>query len=135
MYHKAVETRIKEEEEIQHQLAKIGYQPKDITTIIFTHLHGDHIGGLTHFEHCQCYVGKSEYELATSKKGPSNGYFSNNWPDWFQPNLIQYTDGAEGNFSNSQQITKDGSVVVVPCLLYTSPSPRDATLSRMPSSA
>ena len=25
--------------------------------------------------------------------------------------------------------------VMVPCLLYTSPSPRDATLSRMPSSA
>ena len=24
---------------------------------------------------------------------------------------------------------------VLPCLLYTSPSPRDATLSRMPSSA
>ena len=29
--------------------------------------------------------------------------------------------------------TKDGTVF--PCLLYTSPSPRDATLSRMPSSA
>ena len=27
------------------------------------------------------------------------------------------------------------AVVVLPCLLYTSPSPRDATLSRMPSSA
>ena len=26
-------------------------------------------------------------------------------------------------------------VIVGPCLLYTSPSPRDATLSRMPSSA
>ena len=26
-------------------------------------------------------------------------------------------------------------VLVIPCLLYTSPSPRDATLSRMPSSA
>ena len=26
-------------------------------------------------------------------------------------------------------------LTVVPCLLYTSPSPRDATLSRMPSSA
>ena len=24
---------------------------------------------------------------------------------------------------------------IIPCLLYTSPSPRDATLSRMPSSA
>ena len=33
----------------------------------------------------------------------------------------------------------DGSQLIVvkaqPCLLYTSPSPRDATLSRMPSSA
>ena len=27
------------------------------------------------------------------------------------------------------------SYAVEPCLLYTSPSPRDATLSRMPSSA
>ena len=30
---------------------------------------------------------------------------------------------------------KDGDAYVCPCLLYTSPSPRDATLSRMPSSA
>ena len=36
-------------------------------------------------------------------------------------------------------ITKDvpekAVMVGIPCLLYTSPSPRDATLSRMPSSA
>ena len=30
-------------------------------------------------------------------------------------------------------ISKDGNIYI--CLLYTSPSPRDATLSRMPSSA
>ena len=30
---------------------------------------------------------------------------------------------------------KDGDLVLRGCLLYTSPSPRDATLSRMPSSA
>ena len=29
----------------------------------------------------------------------------------------------------------DGDLVISICLLYTSPSPRDATLSRMPSSA
>ena len=32
-------------------------------------------------------------------------------------------------------VTKDGSFFIYGCLLYTSPSPRDATLSRMPSSA
>ena len=29
----------------------------------------------------------------------------------------------------------DSDDIITPCLLYTSPSPRDATLSRMPSSA
>ena len=32
-------------------------------------------------------------------------------------------------------LTRDGSPLTTTCLLYTSPSPRDATLSRMPSSA
>ena len=30
---------------------------------------------------------------------------------------------------------KDGDLGILPCLLYTSPSPRDRTRSRMPSSA
>ena len=37
--------------------------------------------------------------------------------------------------SNSLNISKGHSKGVEICLLYTSPSPRDATLSRMPSSA
>jgi len=114
IYHKVVQTRIEASEELPHQLNKIGVQPKDISTIIFTHLHGDHIGGLSHFEHCKIYVSKTEYDFATSKKGPGNGYFQKNWPSWFSPELITYTDGAEGNFTSSQQLTKDGSVVVVP---------------------
>ena len=36
---------------------------------------------------------------------------------------------------NNAGITKDGLMLRMTCLLYTSPSPRDATLSRMPSSA
>ena len=39
--------------------------------------------------------------------------------------------------SGSQGADDDGPLLlqVISCLLYTSPSPRDATLSRMPSSA
>ena len=32
-------------------------------------------------------------------------------------------------------ISDDSETIIETCLLYTSPSPRDATLSRMPSSA
>ena len=35
---------------------------------------------------------------------------------------------------SEKKILKDGDILNI-CLLYTSPSPRDATLSRMPSSA
>ena len=43
------------------------------------------------------------------------------------------TDGSET--PTGIQFSKDGYQMFVVCLLYTSPSPRDATLSRMPSSA
>ena len=58
---------------------------------------------------------------------------------------IANVSSVEAAVKNSQTISRalqnatQGSAVLVPkysnCLLYTSPSPRDATLSRMPSSA
>ena len=58
--------------------------------------------------------------------------------------LVSHTN--EGSFQTSEgkndihasYLIPDGfnpNSVAIPCLLYTSPSPRDATLSRMPSSA
>ena len=38
-------------------------------------------------------------------------------------------------FQQGFRVLKPGGVLIIVCLLYTSPSPRDATLSRMPSSA
>ena len=46
--------------------------------------------------------------------------------------VLQYRCPLGQKFSNSQQSNTANSIA---CLLYTSPSPRDATLSRMPSSA
>lgn len=113
LYHKVVQTRIQEEEEIDHQLSKLGYQTTDVKKVIFTHLHGDHVGGLDHFSHCEIFVSKLEYDLASSKKGPANGYFNKNWPDWFNPKLVEYDDQAEGVFPNSHQVKEDGSIILV----------------------
>ena len=45
-------------------------------------------------------------------------------------------DGFFGNYpTNFNEYDPDDFNPCIPCLLYTSPSPRDATLSRMPSSA
>ena len=54
------------------------------------------------------------------------------------PRLVRVTDRlAEAVVTNFDGTVFEENVVwlQVTCLLYTSPSPRDATLSRMPSSA
>ena len=57
-------------------------------------------------------------------------------------NEVQTIDGvkeAEGNIGNMDSgaliVIDDKGKRIFPCLLYTSPSPRDRTRSRMPSSA
>ena len=47
--------------------------------------------------------------------------------DYFDPTIVQNSGGGDG--------AQNGSTHATPCLLYTSPSPRDKRQSRMPSSA
>ena len=49
---------------------------------------------------------------------------------YFNP-ILQF--GIKKFCKSCKEVGVDG--LIIPCLLYTSPSPRDATLSRMPSSA
>lgn len=114
VYHKAVQTFIQPEEEIQYQLDKLGFSPQDIKTVVLTHLHGDHIGGLAHFSHSRILVSRQEYEFATSNKGESNGYFQKNWPTWFKPELVDYQNEKEGIFNTSYRLDAKENIVIVP---------------------
>ena len=52
-----------------------------------------------------------------------------------QKGVKQSTKEREAYFLDFAQEVRKSCQVPIICLLYTSPSPRDATLSRMPSSA
>ena len=56
---------------------------------------------------------------------------TSNLPEYVEPYFKRLLDRAEGQ-TNLPYETYDQSRI---CLLYTSPSPRDGLLSRMPSSA
>src|SRR5512133_1761762 len=45
--------RIEREEEIGPQLAALGIGPRDVKTVVLTHLHMDHDAGLVHFPHSE----------------------------------------------------------------------------------
>ena len=59
-------------------------------------------------------------------------FFSYHGVDIFKPNLKEIKEGLNVDFDETSEaeLLKN-----VDCLLYTSPSPRDGLLSRMPSSA
>lgn len=54
----------KEEERLENQLALCGVKPKDVKTVVISHMHLDHAGGLYLFPHANIYVPKEDYENA-----------------------------------------------------------------------
>ena len=85
--------------------------------------------------------GSGSYTVTGLQASATDKYFLQRWEidSW-----IQQTSSTSG-LDYVQSTTKDTSITIAVgsssasvswvCLLYTSPSPRDATLSRMPSSA
>ena len=55
--------------------------------------------------------------------------------DLFYPHFDKLSTDDDFEDDCFDEIVKDAEEALASCLLYTSPSPRDATLSRMPSSA
>ena len=90
---------------------------------------------------CSQLSGGGEYAIPSQDRidqiiEESDGAFDSLIKDTNDMDPTVDSDG-DGNYTNDMDGDGiwDTTAIVVGCLLYTSPSPRDATLSRMPSSA
>jgi N-acyl homoserine lactone hydrolase len=113
-YRRAVGFDVKPEDEIGPQLRTMGIATDDVRTVILTHLHTDHAGGLHHFPKSKIFVPGGEYQSARGLRGNLNGYLPHRWPEWFAPVAIPFTRDALGPFTQSFSVTAAGDVVVVP---------------------
>ena len=116
IYRKMLQFNVKREEEIDQQLKNIGLSIDAIDAVLLTHLHLDHVDGIKYFKKSKFLVSKVDWDKPS---GVPLGKF----PKWFHPELI-LCEKTNDEFRRSYS-----------CLLYTSPSPRDLSTSRMPSSA
>ena len=110
----AVRFDVTPEQEVGPQLLKLGIRPDDVRTVILTHLHTDHAGGLHHFPRSEILVSDEELRLATGLAGRLRGYLPDRLPDWFAPRSINFVPEPFGPFDRSQRVTSDGKVVIVP---------------------
>jgi glyoxylase-like metal-dependent hydrolase (beta-lactamase superfamily II) len=114
-YHRlAVRFDVTPEQEIGPQLLELGIRPEDVRTVVLTHLHTDHAGGLHHFPRSEILVSDEEMRIAKGAAGRLRGYLPNRWPDWFQPKSIGFGEPGFGPFHRCQRIASGGDVVIVP---------------------
>ena len=103
-----------DEQEVGPQLRKLGILPDDVRTVILTHLHTDHAGGLHYFPKSEILVSGDELAIAKGFAGRLRGYLPNRWPQWFAPRSIVFEQRALGPFDRSHRVTSDGTVAIVP---------------------
>ncbi|MEM1125459.1 MAG: N-acyl homoserine lactonase family protein [Bacteroidota bacterium] len=94
--------------EVGPLLGTLGVPADAISTVVLTHLHSDHAGGLSHFPNATFLL--SETEAAQ----PPPGALPCRWPSFFRPIGVAYEDGPFGAFPASQALTTDGMVRLVP---------------------
>jgi glyoxylase-like metal-dependent hydrolase (beta-lactamase superfamily II) len=105
--------RIEPEEEIGPQLRTLGIADRDVKTVVLTHLHMDHDGGLKHFPQSEILVARGEIEAARGWGGRLRGYLPDRWPSWFDPRPLDLPAEPCGPFAASRRLTAAGDIVAV----------------------
>jgi N-acyl homoserine lactone hydrolase len=105
---------IEPEQEVGPQLRSRGIGTRDIKTVVLTHMHIDHDGGLAHFPHSRIVVSGDELARTSGIRGAILGYLPNRWPKWFDPQPLAWQPMPYGPFMRSAPLTLAGDVVAVP---------------------
>jgi glyoxylase-like metal-dependent hydrolase (beta-lactamase superfamily II) len=113
-YRRGVEFDLSPADEIGSQLADRWVRPSDVRTVVLTHLHTDHAGGLYHFPDSDILIHRPAYARGVGLAGRLRGFLPHRWPAWLTPTLFEMHPESVGPFAGSLPLTADGRVVVVP---------------------
>ena len=110
----SVRMQVNPEDEIGFKLTALGIRASDVRTVVLTHFHTDHAGGLYHFPASQILVSANDHKLASGSLGKALGYLPQHWPAWFAPTSIDLRPDPVGAFASSFPVTRAGDVLIVP---------------------
>ncbi len=95
------------------RLADLGRSPTDVRTVLVTHLHNDHGGGLIDFPEATLVVSSTEWATMGTQRGPF-GDDARAWRGHTKRREIAYNDGPMGPFAAHEDVFGDGSVLLLP---------------------
>jgi glyoxylase-like metal-dependent hydrolase (beta-lactamase superfamily II) len=108
------------EQELDRALEAAGFAPADVATVVLTHIHGDHIGGLPHVPQARVLAGAEELRVARGLGARiARRALHQPLPPGFDAAAIELDGPAFGAFAASAPITADGRVLAVPAPGHT----------------
>ncbi|MCP1660689.1 N-acyl homoserine lactonase family protein [Neisseria perflava] len=105
---------VKPSEQVGGNLKSLGFDPLAVKTVVMTHMHGDHAGGIPDFPNSRFVLSETEKAAISKPDAVFNGYLTMHYPSWFAPEGIAFNDGAFESFERSHKLTADGKIRLVP---------------------
>ncbi len=120
LMNKITPVKITEKENAISQLLENNLTSKQIQTVILSHLHADHAGGIADFNHSTIYVDKNEWRYGQQSKLKLlwKGYLRQMYEKINLSSLEQLDFEESGHpygpFGNTIDLLKDGTIILVP---------------------
>jgi glyoxylase-like metal-dependent hydrolase (beta-lactamase superfamily II) len=115
-YRRLAQFTIGPQETLAAQLATLGHDVGDVHTVVLSHLHQDHIGGLRDLGRARILVGEAEWAAMMRPRSELAGYLRDHIElpglDWSFTRYEPVPDLAP--FEVGQDLFGDGSIVIVP---------------------
>ena len=105
---------ISAEQSLVAELARHKLEPRDFDRVVLTHLHGDHVGGLSAFDPQRVWVARAEWAPVANFPGRLMRPMTAPVPHGFVPRLFDFDGPAFGEFPGSWPVTPDGSILALP---------------------
>jgi glyoxylase-like metal-dependent hydrolase (beta-lactamase superfamily II) len=109
---------IQPNETVTAQLGRLGYTPSDVRTVVLSHLHQDHIGGLRELIGARFVATNAEWAELTRHGSETYGYLRRHTDlpgaAWELIDFSPTTDADLTPFDAAHDLFSDGSVVLLP---------------------
>lgn len=112
-HRRAIRYRVTPDEEVGPQLGRLGFSPDDVNSVIMTHMHAGHSGGLGYFKRARIIMSGQEWAACMGGVGRLAGYSNAQWPAWLAPRVVTFNAGTLGALAKSQPLTGDGAIYLV----------------------